>query len=84
MRQCLCCKQVWYMGSPVSVTVANLVKEDIQKRALATTETTSRFWKQYVDDTCTVLHRTRVGYLNHLNNVEPSIQFTVEVEANGN
>ena len=25
-----------------------------------------------------------VGYLNHLNNVEPSIQFTVEVEANGN
>ena len=72
------------MGSPVSVTIANLVMEDVEERALATAETPPRFWKRYVDDTCTALPSHRIDeFLNHLNSVEPSIQFTVEVESNG-
>ena len=43
------------MGSPVSVTIANLVMEDVEERALATTDIPLRFWKCYVDDTCAAL-----------------------------
>ena len=43
------------MGSPVSVVVANLVMEDIERRPLATFHTHPRFWRRYVDDTCTAL-----------------------------
>lgn len=43
------------MGSPVSVTIANLVMEDAEERALATEDIQPQFWKHYVDDTCTAL-----------------------------
>ena len=36
------------MGSPVSVTVANLVMEDVEDRALVTTDVPVRFWRRYV------------------------------------
>ena len=39
------------MGSPVSVTIANLVMEDVEERAMATTDIPLRFWKWYVNDT---------------------------------
>ena len=32
------------MGSPVSVTVANLAIEDVKDRVLATTDVPFRFW----------------------------------------
>ena len=41
------------MGSPVSVIVANLVMEDIEDRALSSFYAPPRFWRRYVDDTCT-------------------------------
>ena len=72
------------MGSPVSVTIANLVMEDVEERALATADVRPQFWKRYVDDTCTALPASRVQeFLEHLNSVEPSIRFTVEVESDG-
>ena len=43
------------MGSPVSVTIGNLVMEDMEERALATTDVLLRLWKCYVDDTCVAL-----------------------------
>ena len=73
------------MGSPVSVTVANLVMEDVEQGALAMTDVHPRFWKRYVDDTCTVLRIPADDvqrFLDHLNGVEPSIRFTV-VESDG-
>ena len=72
------------VGSPVSVAVANLVKEDVENRALETFDIQLPFWKRFVDDTCTVVPRDRVyDLLNHLNNTEESIQFTCETESNG-
>lgn len=46
------------MGSPVSVTVANLVMEEL---ALASFNPPPQFWKRYVDDTCTALPRDSVS-----------------------
>ena len=72
------------MGSPVSVTVANLVMEDVEDRALATTNVDVKFWKRYVDDTCVALAANKCeAFLGHLNLVEPTIQFTLERELDG-
>ena len=72
------------MGSPVSVSVANIVMEDVEERALASYEIQLPFWKRYVDDICTVVPKQRVLHLlQHLNGIEGSIQFTVELESDG-
>ena len=72
------------MGSPVSVTLANLVMEDIEDRALSTFSPTPRFWKRYMDDTCTVLPSDSINeFHDHLNSVDPNIQFTLEKEEEG-
>ena len=72
------------MGSPVSVTVANLVMEDVERRALTTVDVHPKFWKRYVDDTCTALPVNRCQvFLEHLTSVEPIIQFTFKKESEG-
>ena len=72
------------MGSPVSVVVATLVMEDIECRALSSFQTPPRFWRRYVDDTCTVFPRDLVESFNaHLNSIDPNIQFTVERDLKG-
>ena len=43
------------MGSPVSVVVAEIVMQHIEKRALAIYDQTLHFWFRYVDDTITIL-----------------------------
>ena len=56
----------------------------MEGRSLATADVRPQFWKRYVDDTCTALPASRVQeFLEHLNSVEPSIRFTVEVESDG-
>ena len=72
------------MGSPVSVTVANLVMEEIEEKALSTFDIKLPFWKRYVDDTCTVVPADRKDdLLLHLNRIEESINFTAEEESDG-
>jgi len=72
------------IGSPVSVTVADLVTEDVEQRALSTYHCPPPFWKRYVDDTCTALAADEVhSFHDHLNSIEPSIQFTFETETEG-
>ena len=72
------------MGSPVLVVVANLVMEDIEERTLSTFHFPSRFWKRYVDDTCTALHPDLIEpFHSHLNSIELCVQFTVEKESDG-
>lgn len=70
------------MGSPVSVTVADLVMEEIEQQAISTFDPSPRFWKRYVDDTCTALPSESVpSFHRHLNSINPHIQFTVEEES---
>ena len=70
------------MGSPVSMVVMNLAMENIVCRALSSFHTPLRFWRRYVDDTCTVLPRDLVeSFHTHLNSIDPNIQFTVERES---
>ena len=72
------------MGSPVSVVVADLVMEDIESRALTSFTSPPRFWKRYVDDTCCAIRTDSVeDFHRHLNSIEPSIQFTLEAESEG-
>ena len=69
------------MGSPVSVTVANIVMEEIEQLDLSSFHPPPRFWKRYVDDTCTVLPRGSVtDFHQHLNGINQHIQFTVDEE----
>ena len=73
------------MGSPMSVTIANLVMEDVKQHALNSfVGAKPLFWKRYVDDTCTAIHENKVEVLHeHLNSIEPSIQFTREMKEDG-
>ena len=43
------------MGSPVSAVIANMVMEDVEQRALATSPVKPFFWKWYVDDVISVV-----------------------------
>ncbi len=72
------------MGSPVSAVIANLVMEDVEQRALASAPVRLPFWKRFVDDIISAVSRNDIDILlQHLNSIEPSIQFTVERETNG-
>ena len=72
------------MGSPVSVTVADLVMEDVEERALSACTHRPLFWKRYVDDTLSALPLDQIqAFHHHLNSIEPSIQFTIEEESLG-
>ena len=69
------------MGSPVSAVIANMVMEDVEQRALATSPVKPFFWKRYVDDVIFAVSGNEAErLLSHLNSVEPSIQFTLEHE----
>ena len=69
------------MGSPVSTVFANMVMEDVEQRALATSLVKPFFWKRYVDDVISAVSGNEAErLLSHLNSVEPSIQFTLERE----
>ena len=69
------------MGSPVSAGIANLYMESFEEQAVTTSSYEPRIWKRYVDDTFTILDRENVDdFLQHLNNQQPSIRFTMETE----
>ena len=72
------------MGSPVSAVVANLYMEFFEELALGTAPSRPRLWKRYVDDTCCIMKRDAVeALLHHLNEVRPTIKFTMEREKDG-
>ena len=67
------------MGSPVSAVIANMVMEDVEQRALATSPVKPFFWKRYVDDVISAVFGIEAErLLSHFNSVEPSIQSTLE------
>jgi hypothetical protein len=71
------------MGSPVSAVIANLVMEDVEQRGLASDPVSLSFWNRFVDDVISAVSRNEIDILlQHLNSIEPSIQFTAEREIN--
>ena len=71
------------MGLPVSATIANLVMEFVEERAISTAAHPPRWWYRYVDDSHVCLPKEYVQEFHaHLNSVNPHIQFTSEVESN--
>ena len=67
------------MGSPISPIVANIFMEDFETRALATSPCTPKIWKRFVDDAFTVIKKNqKEAFLDHLNSIHNSIQFTPE------
>ena len=70
------------MGSPVSPVVANIYMEKFEELALRTAPHAPRIWKRYVDDTFCVMERQHADmFLEHINNIRPSIQFTMDLES---
>ena len=65
-------------GSPVSPIVANLYMEYFEQKALHTAPI-PRLWQRYVNDTL-VIHKEihKQDFPQHINIVDPAIQFTVE------
>ena len=67
------------MGSPVSPVLANLYMEFFEDRALSTAVNPPRQWKRFVDDTFVILKQDKKEeFLQHINSVDPAIQFTTE------
>ena len=74
------------MGSPVSVSVANLVMFSLESAALATfPRDCLATYMRYVDDIFIVLKNTTPleEIVNKFNTMDPNIQFTVEWENEG-
>ena len=72
------------MGSPVSPVVANLYMEYFEDIAMTSGSITPRIWYRYVDDTYVVIERTQYEeFSRDLNQIDPNIQFTTEVESDG-
>ena len=58
--------------------------EDVEERARSTYHSAPIFWKRYIDDICIALKEDLLEeFKEHLNNIEPSIKFTVEKESYG-
>ena len=69
------------MGSPISATLANIVMEHIEEIAITTAPHPSHWWFCFVDDSHTCLLKDYVSeFHDHLNSINPNIQFTVEKE----
>ena len=67
------------MGSPISLTMANLFIEKFETKTLSTAPNPPSLWLRYVDDTFVIMitsHKSK--FPNHINAVEPNIKFTVE------
>ena len=71
------------MGSPLSPIIANIYMEHFEEVALRSSILQPKVWWRYVDDTFVIWphsQSTLPQFLSHLNNIRPSIQFTMEEE----
>ena len=70
------------MGSPVSPIVANIFMQDLETKAVQYSEFIPKIWYRYVDDTFVIIEKQHEDYFfEHINLINPSIQFTKELES---
>ena len=72
------------MGSPISPLIANIFMEEFEVKALQSSPNPPSMWLRFVDDTF-VINRTEHSQqlIQHINNQDPHIQFTVEPTQQG-
>ena len=69
------------MGSPISVTIANLVMEHIEIKAINYFFSSPKLWSGFVDDTfVTIKSDIIIKFFTHINSIEASIKFTIKYE----
>ena len=71
------------MGSPLSPVLANIFMEHFEQNALASSALVPKLWKRHVDDIFAVWSHGKEylnTFLSYLNNIHPSIKFTIEQE----
>ena len=67
------------MGSPIIPIVSNLYMEKFEERAISTSPHPPLMWKRFVDDTCVIIKEAhKQEFLEHINSIDPHIQFTSE------
>jgi retron-type reverse transcriptase len=72
------------LGSSLSPIVSNIYVEHFEKPALDSAQNKPFLWLRYVDDTLVDWSHDPErlqNFLNHLNSLRPSIQFTMEIES---
>ena len=72
------------IGSPLSPVVANLFMESLETKAIQSARHPPKFYKRYVDDSnmINIKERFADGFINHLNEQDENIKFTIEKEEN--
>ena len=72
------------MGSPISPLIANIFMEEFEVKALNSFPNPPSLWHRFVDDTF-VINKAEHSQdlLQHINNQDPHIQFTVESTQQG-
>ena len=72
------------MGSSLSPVIANMAVEDLEQQALSTFHNLRSIWVRYVDDVYAIVKTENVdAFHKHLNTINFSIQFTLEMETSG-
>ncbi|XP_021938281.1 uncharacterized protein LOC110838924 [Zootermopsis nevadensis] len=74
------------MGSPLSPVIANFYMEHFEEMAVDRATFKPLCWFRYVDDTFVIWPHgpgKLAKFLNHLNSIHESIQFTMETEKDG-
>ena len=71
------------LGFPISVTIANLVMEHIEVKAINSFFSHPKLWSRFVDvdDTFVIIKSDIVKkFFAHINSIEASIKFSIEYE----
>ena len=67
------------MASPISVTIANLVMEHIEMKAINFFFFPPKLWTRFVDDIFVIIKLDMVQiFFAHVNSMKASIKFTIE------
>jgi len=71
------------MGSPLSPIIAEIVLQNLEKKALELLSIGIPFYHRYIDDITLAAPRHKINeFLNTFNSLHPRLQFTLEIEGN--